>query len=182
MVHREHLKVHGLRAYEVGRLRSASRVALVLVPVAALCLVEARGRATCAGAALLLLAAAVFLRWRHRRGLESVTIGLQAGALPLVTGLVLDRFDLQCGLAGGSTFCTAFAVLVGIGSGLFIGAHASSWHARLYGSLTAGGIAALSASLGCVRLGVFGVASVLAGIGIGIAVASFSSRSRHARP
>jgi hypothetical protein len=47
MVSRDQLRVQGLRAYEWGRLRTAARVAFVLVPVALLCLLENRGRAEC---------------------------------------------------------------------------------------------------------------------------------------
>jgi hypothetical protein len=132
----------------------------------AVCLVESRGRELCACVSALLLGLAIWLRWRNRVGSEAVRTGLVAGSGPLVAGLLLDRFDLQCGLAGGATACTAFAVLLGGGAGLFIGLrqHQRPWSS----ALMAGGIAALSASLGCVRLGVVGVVGVIAGIGLGL--------------
>jgi len=61
----------------------ALRVAIVLLPVIALCLLEPVGREGCACCAVLLLGAAVWLRFRNRLGVESVTTGLLAGAVPL---------------------------------------------------------------------------------------------------
>ena len=177
MVNLEHLRLRGLRAYELGRLRSASRVAFLLVPLTALCLVEKRGREACACVALLLLGFAIWLRWRHRIGSENVTTGLFAGSLPLIAGLMLDEAGLSCSLGEGSVFCNAFAVLVGAAGGVLIGLHEHVWRARLYNWLTAGGIAVLAASLGCIRLGAIGVAGVAAGMALGsLATAAFRSQ------
>jgi hypothetical protein len=176
MVNLEQLRVRGLRAYEVGRLRVAARVAFLLVPVAAVCLLETRGREACVCLAALLLGLAVWLRWRDRHGMESVTTGLLAGSIPLAAGLVLAGLDLRCGLAGEETFCTAFAVLVGGAAGALIAVRERRWRGRFWGWLTAGSIAALAASLGCVRLGVVGIASVLAGIALGIAATAIARR------
>jgi hypothetical protein len=176
MVSREQLRVHGLRAYEIGRWRAASRVGLVLVPVCALCLFESRGRAACAGLAALLLGLAIWLRWRDRAGFESVTTGLQAGSLPLVAGIVLDRLDLHCGLGGDASLCTGLALLLGGAGGAFIGLRETQWRARFWSWLAAGVVAVLAASLGCLRLGVLGVASVLVGVALGVAVTARVAR------
>jgi hypothetical protein len=170
MVNIEELRVRGLRAYEVGRLLTASKIGLLLVPVAAVCLLESRGRGTCACLAALLLAAAIWLRWRDRRGMESVRAGLVAGSIPLVAALVVARFELRCGWAGADTFCTAGSVLLGVGSGVLIALRKGPWRAQLSSFATASAIAALAASLGCVRLGVLGVASMVFGIALGAAV------------
>ena len=111
MVNPEELTARGLRAYEVGRAWKASRVALVLAPAAAFCLLEARGREACACLAVVLLALAIWLRWRDRQGMESVTTGLLAGVPPLLAGLVLDRFDVRCGFSD-DTYCAALTVFV----------------------------------------------------------------------
>jgi hypothetical protein len=169
MVNREQLTERGLRAYEFGRLQMASRVALVLVPATAICLFESRGRETCLCLALVLLGLAIWLRWRNRRWLDTVTVGLQAGSLPLVAGLLLDRLDVPCGLAGAASYCTAFAVFTGGAAGMWIGVRERKPGGQLLSWLTAGAIAALAASLGCVRLGAVGLASVVAGIAVGIA-------------
>jgi hypothetical protein len=178
MVNLEHLRMRGLRAYELGRLRSASRIAFLLVPLTALCLYEQRGRQACACIAVVLLGLAIWLRWRDRLGSENVTTGLIAGGLPLISGIALDRAGLECSLAGGSVFCNAFAVLVGAAGGALIGLREHTRRARLFNWLTAGSIAVLAASLGCIRLGVVGVASVVAGLALGsIAMAALRGRA-----
>jgi hypothetical protein len=178
MVNLEQLGVRGLRAYEAGRARAASRIALFLIPAAAVCLVESRGREACACLAAVLLGLAFWLRWRDRQSLESVTSGLLAGSIPLVAGLALERLDLPCTLAGASTFCTAFAVLVGGVAGVIIGIREIKWRGRFWSWLTAGTIAALAASLGCVRLGAVGFASVVGGIALGtVAMAVIARQS-----
>ena len=177
MVNREQLRTQALWAYETGRLRAASRIALVLIPAAAVCLLESRGRGTCACTSVALLGLAIWLRWRNRRGFEAVSTGLLAGSVPLVAGLFLDRFDLQCGLAGGSTFCTGFAVLLGGTAGVFIGVRENKRRRQLWSAVTAAAVAALAASLGCVRLGVVGLASIVAGIALGVVGATAARRA-----
>lgn len=172
----EMLTLRGLRAYELGRVWKASRVALVVVPMAALCLVESRGSAVCAWLALVLLAVATWLRWRDREGMEAVTAGLVAGVLPLVLGVVLARFDVHCGFTGGDTYCTAGSALVGTLSGLGIPSPKARWRRRLGSVISAGGVAGLAATLGCVRLGVVGVASMVVGIALGSTLGGLRAR------
>lgn len=167
MVSREQLRTDGLRAYELGRLRSAARVAVVLIPLAAVCLLESRGRAACACVAVALIGLCVWLRWRNRRGFEVVATGLQAGSVPLVAGLALDRLGIECGVAGAESYCTVLALLIGCGAGAYIGARERQWRGRLQSVATAGAVAVLAATLGCVRLGFVGVSGVVAGIALG---------------
>ncbi len=168
MVNVELLRARGLRAYETGRVRMAARVALILIPAAAVCLLDARGRPACACLSVLLLGLAVWLRWRDRRGMEAVTTGLLAGSIPLAAGLVLSRFDVHCGSAGAAFLCTAFAALLGIGAGALIAVREARQRDRFWSWFTAGTIAALAASLGCLRLGVLGVVGVAAGMAVGM--------------
>ena len=175
MVSREQLRIDGLRAYELGRLRSASRIAIVLVPLAAVCFFESRGRAACVCVAGVLFSLCVWLRWRNRRGFEVVATGLQAGAVPLVTGLALDRLGIECGLAGGASYCTALASVIGLGAGAYIGARERQWRGRIQSVITAGAVAILAATLGCVRLGWVGVSGVVVGIALGALVAAGGS-------
>jgi hypothetical protein len=170
MVNPEELAARGLRAYELGRLITASRIALILVPLAALCLLETTGREVCACLAVVLLGSAVWLRWRDRTGWESVTTGLLAGGPPLAAGIVLARFDLTCGTSGAESFCTGLSVIIGMTAGLLIARREARWPGRFTSYVTAGVIAALAAGLGCVRLGVLGVASMVVGIAVGSAV------------
>jgi hypothetical protein len=89
---------------------------------------------------------------------------------------MLDRFDLQCGVGGGATFCTGFAALLGGAAGVLIGVREQKRQGRLWSAVTAAAIAALAAGLGCVRLGVVGLASVVAGIALGLVGAAAANR------
>jgi len=180
MLSPEELTARGLRAYELGRLLAALRVAVVVVPLATLCLVERTGREACACVAVLLLGASVWLRWRDRRGLDAVNTGLVAGSIPLVAALLIERLDLHCGLSGADSICTTFAVLLGAGAGFVISARQPLVRARLASALTAAFIAALAAGLGCVRLGAVGVASMLLGIAVGAFAQPMFARFRNA--
>jgi hypothetical protein len=178
MVTPEELTARGLRAYEMGRVLTALRVALVVIPVAGVCLVERTGREACACLAVILLGTAVWLRWRDRSGMEAVKTGLLAGSIPLAAGLALERLGLRCGLAETESFCTTFAVLLGAGAGAMISVKQSRFRGRVSGLLTAGAIAGLAAALGCVRLGIFGVTSMLVGIALGsLAGAAIAKRA-----
>jgi hypothetical protein len=120
MVSPEELTARGRRAYEAGRFLASLRVALVIVPIAVLCLLEPEGRGTCACLAVVLLCGAVWLRFRDRRGVRAVTTGLLASAIPLASGFLLSHFDPRSGLAGGETFFSALSLLLGLGTGVFV--------------------------------------------------------------
>ena len=167
MVNLDHLAARGLRAYELGRLRVAARVGLVLIPASAICLLEERGRPSCACAAVLLLALSVWLRWRNRRGIELASTGLVAGSIPLIAGLLLARAGVNCDDAASARLCTAVSLVAGIGSGVVIAAREARQRARLASWLTAIAIAGLAAGLGCLRLGIAGLAGVAGGMAAG---------------
>jgi hypothetical protein len=171
MVNREALLDHGLRAYERGRLRMAIKVALVVVPLTALCLLEPVGRATCAACGALLLAAAIWLRFRDRIGVDSVATGLLAGGIPLVAALALGRFGLSCANAAPASLCTAFAILIGGAVGSFVAVREAAARDRPGHWAFTTSIAGLVASLGCARLGLASVAAVACGIIVGRAAA-----------
>jgi hypothetical protein len=163
MVDLEKLRRHGLRAYEAARLRAAVRIALYLLPVFAVCWLLSPDRETCSCLAILLLGAAVWLRWRNRQRWEDATTGLQAGAIPLGAGVLLALFRPVC---GGPT-CVVMSAVSGLAAGIWIAMHqqrttspASSW-------IAASAIAALAGAIGCLALGVFGVAGVVAGVLVG---------------
>jgi hypothetical protein len=116
------------------------------------------------------------MRWRDRRGTEAVTTGLLAGSVPLAAGLVLARLGFHCGSAGTAAFCTGVSALVGIGAGAFIAVQEVRRRARFWSALTAGTVATMAASLGCVRLGVVGVVSVAAGMAAGMVATAAIAR------
>lgn len=167
MVNLETLTARSLQHYELGRLRMAARVALVLAPIVAVCLLEPIGRETCAGCAALLLAASVWLRFHSRAGVESVSTGLFAGAIPLVAVLVLTKLDPGCATAGLLSYCTGFSLLVGAAAGGVVAQHERGRASPSGHWLFPVGVALLTASLGCVRLGMASMAGVALGILIG---------------
>jgi hypothetical protein len=177
MVSREELTARSLRAYEAGRFLSSLRVALVIVPIAVLCLLEPEGRGTCACLAVVLLGGAVWLRFRDRTGVRAVTTGLLAGAIPLAAGVLLSHLELRCGLAGGETFRSAVSLLLGLGAGVFVSWREARWGARLSGLVTAAAITGLAAGLGCVRLGVLGLLALFGGIALGAVAGTWSRRN-----
>jgi pheromone shutdown protein TraB len=183
MVNLEKLHADGLRAYEIGRLRTAARAAIVVLPVALLCALVTGERETCACLGGVLLLTAVFLRWRSKRGTESVTAGLLAGAVPLVVGLFVASLAPECANAPMISLCTAVCAATGAVSGAIIGLRAVHRRADLVSFLTASGIAVLAASMGCVGLGAAGVIGASAGLVAGGAISTWraSARSRDAR-
>jgi len=169
MVNLETLTARSLRHYERGRLRMAARIALVLAPIVAVCLLEPIGREACACCAVLLLAASVWLRFRNGAGVESVSTGLLAGGIPLVAMPVLTRLDPQCASAGLVSYCTGFSLLVGAAAGAVVALRVRA-RGAVSGPLPfAVGVALLTASLGCVRLGIASIGGVALGILVGLA-------------
>ncbi|HEY6722537.1 MAG TPA: hypothetical protein VI197_00860 [Polyangiaceae bacterium] len=170
MVNLEELSVRGLRAYEVGRLRAALRVVLVLAPAVVLCALEARTREACICVGVLLLSLSVWLRWRDRDGSEAVSTGLWAGGIPYSLGLALERFGVHCGSAELAAYCWGFSGLFGLGAGAIVAAREARQRARASGVAVAAAIAILAATLGCLRLGVASVVAVAVGTAIGVAI------------
>lgn len=177
MVNLEALTTRGMRAYQLGRLRMASRVTLVLAPIIGLCLLESYGRETCACLGALLVAGAVGLRFRNRSGVDSVTTGLLAGSVPLAASLVLSRFDPGCSTAAVFSACTAFSVLLGGLAGAIVAYREVTQGARSGRGLTAIVIAALVASLGCARFGMASIGGVIVGIVLGRATTLLTRRA-----
>jgi hypothetical protein len=116
------------------------------------------------------------LRWRNRQGTDAVTTGLLSGSIPLAAGLVLSHFDFHCGSAGSASLCTAFAALVGIGAGALIAVREARQRDHFWSWVTAGAIATLAASLGCLRLGLLGLVGVMVGMAVGTTATIFARR------
>jgi hypothetical protein len=176
MVTRDQLKEGARRAYERGRFRAAVRVAWFLVPVTLLCAFATGAGEKCVCLGALLLGAALYLRWRDRQGVNAVSAGLMAGSLPLVVGLVLNRVSPACANAPLWSLCTAICLMVGVPAGMWLGGRAARGNFGVTGALAATGVAALAASLGCVELGIAGIAGAAAGLVLGAAVTVLPAR------
>jgi hypothetical protein len=176
MANLETLTRRGLKAYERGRLRMAARIALVVVPLVAICLLEPLGREACLCSGVLLLGGAVWLRFRNRSGVETVTTGLLAGGIPLAGALLLSRFGPGCASADLVSSCTLFSILIGGLGGAVVAFREAALGARSSHGAMAAIIAALVASLGCARLGIASIAGVVLGIVVGCAATSVARR------
>ena len=164
MVNLELLARRGLRAYELGRLRMASRVALLLGPVLVVCVGTAPDKRTCACLSLVLLVLAVWLRWRSRSAAREVRLGLLAGAVPLLAGvaLVLTR-------PASRALSLALFASAGLVCGIWIAAR--KWHVdpSARSSLIAATIAILSAGVATLPLGLLDWCGAIFGITLGSA-------------
>jgi hypothetical protein len=154
------------RSYERGRLTLATRAALLVVPLTAICARETEEYTRCGAIGALLLVAAIGVRWRQWRGVQAVHAGLLTGVLPMTAALVLCRF------AGG--WPPAAAVATCTSAGLIAGALAARPTVHPASLVIAG----LAAALGCVGIGlgtaVGGVLGVAAGAVVRIRTATSS--------
>jgi hypothetical protein len=155
------------RAYELGRIKMALRIMVWLLPLVAVCLLLSFRPKACALIALALLAGVVLLRWRGRKGIEQANFGLIAGLLPLAAALASDRIQP---LLGTHVACTGVCMVVAFASGIWLGIRMTKAHQHVGGLLLACTIAAATASLGCLNLGLSGVA----GIALGLASSSLA--------
>jgi hypothetical protein len=162
MVDLEGLRARGLRVYEAARLRMALRATLLLVPIFAACW-SLGDRELCACLMPVMATLVIWLRWRDRRGVEDVSVGLLAGAVPLVVGLVLTSLGAHC----GGTLCWLFSASAGIAAGAWVAADVRRRGSTRSSWLAATSIAAAAAALGCSALGALGIAGVVGGVAAG---------------
>lgn len=137
------------RAYELGRLRMAAQVAVLLLPIALLCVTNTTSREECACLATLLLALVIGLRWRDRRGVDAATTGLLAGIIPLVAGLLLTRW----GPGFASSLLYVACGVAGLAGGFVLGVRAARRRAGASAWFFSAAVALVAAALGCVGLG-----------------------------
>jgi hypothetical protein len=168
------------RAAEWGRLRSASRVALAVVPLALLAALVSRAPAATGGVGLALLAATVALGWRSADGARAARAGLKLGAIPMAAALFTIAARGWCDPYRTVTLCGLGCLAAGVVAG-----GASAWWAartrspgRLRACSEIGLVASLTAALGCVGLGAGSALAVLAALAAGAAAAWLPARAR----
>ena len=168
------------RVAEWGRLRSASRVALAVVPFTLFALAVSPNRAAIVGISLALLAVSVGLGWSNAEGARAARSGLKLGAIPMTVGLLTIAVEGWCDPDRALTLCGMGCLLAGV----FAGA-ASAWYAvrtqsasRLAVWSKIGLVASLTTALGCVGLGLGSALAVLGAMAAGAAVAWIPARAR----
>lgn len=164
-----------MRAYEAGRVRYAARVALVIIPLTLLCAWETGAIVECVAIGSTLVVLTVAMRWWHREGVDAASAGLRGGALPTLAALALCRFAPSC----PPNVALGLCVGAGLVSGALVSRTAAQRSAKpwQYGAGVAL-VAALTAALGCIGLGVGSV--VGAGIAIALGTAATTALSRGA--
>lgn len=163
----DHLRARARFVYELGRARSAAWTALVVVPFVGCALFAAQAPApvVALGAALYLLAAALLFRGQVYG--SAVSVGLVAGAAPMLAPILFRQSGHCC--VGGTCWtgcmvaCIAGGVIAGIAIGWF--AWKNKERPGAFG-LAAAGVAALTGSLGCGVAGLTGTLMMMAALAL----------------
>lgn len=150
------------KAYELGRLRRALRVLGIVLPLLAasiyVCGVSELG---CAIGALLVATSVGFL-WRGEAWGTAVAPGLKGGVAAFLVPIALHAFGYCCRYDIETIVCVTSGMVAGLVVGL-TALRGDSPH-RATHLACAGAIAALTASLGCLALGVGGALGVAGGV------------------
>jgi hypothetical protein len=180
MVDREALARRARRAAEWGRLRSASRVAVAVVPSGLLASAVSPHRAAILGISLALLVVTVGLGWLNAEGRRCARSGLKLGSIPMSVGLFTIAVEGWCDPNRTVTLCGIGCLLAGVFAG-----GASAWYAvrtqsparlRVWGEI--GLVASLTTAIGCVGLGLGSALAVLGAMAVGAAGAWVPASAR----
>lgn len=177
------IKMRARRAYELGRLRSAIKVLLYVVPIVVLSSYSnamSRSWNVVLGTALGVVT--VGLLWRGEAHGRSVGTGLVAGAIPLLVPLAMQVTGHCCLAEACSTLCLPMCIGAGFAAGIMVGTRASSeTHAPGRFALSAIAVAALMGALGCAAMGmgaVVGMAAALILVSAPVMVVGMRMRQR----
>jgi hypothetical protein len=160
-------------AYELGRLRRASLVAALTVPLLVLAVSCGTGLHLACVLEIGLVGAVLALVWRGE-GFEAGALpGLFAGAIPFATSMAL-RYTVHGPAAHCDTchiptaLCFAGTLLSGLAAGAAIAVSASrlrpEWRSRAIPSAALAAV--LAGSLGCAFFGLTGVLGLWAGVAL----------------
>jgi hypothetical protein len=156
-------------AYELGRLRAASRVGWVVAPVALIAAPVGGQPAFTASMAVALFMVAGALLWRGQEYGQAVVTGMLAGAAPLLLALFMRGAGHEC----QREFCFSANIPMVVAGGLVAGAAVALRAARLAARrlafvLSGCLIAGITGSLACIFSGLAG----LVGMSIGVVAGS----------
>jgi hypothetical protein len=157
------LEVRARRAYELGRLRAALRVAPFVLMAAAAAFACGRPltlTSALAGALLVFSVGAVYAGGPGGRG---VVPGLVAGAAPLAMPLLMATLGHACFGPACMSLCLPACVVGGAVAGVVIARSAARPEPDRRFVVAAVTVAALTGALGCTIAGVAGVLGMIAG-------------------
>ena len=180
MVDLEALAKRARRAAEWGRLRAATRVGAVVVPLVLLAMVISPNRFAVSGIGLALLAVTVTLGLWSAEGARAARSGLKLGAIPMAVALFTVGVEGWCDPDRAVTLCGAGCLV----AGLFAGG-ATAWYAvrtqtpgRVRVWTQIGLVASITSTLGCAGLGFGSALAVLGALAAGAAVTWVPARAR----
>jgi hypothetical protein len=140
-----------LRAYELSRLRAASRILWLLVPLVIFAAAVSRRTELCSCVGAVLVGTALFARWRGRMLGAALTHGVFVGSFVTVSGLSMSALMASCAEESLASVCAVICALSGAigGYSLFRLSERvnASWIGK-YWSIAIG-TAGLTALLGC---------------------------------
>lgn len=138
------------RRAERGRLRAASRILTVVLPLGLLSALVGVSSAPCVLGTAVLATSAVGLRWWHADGWVGTTLGLRLGVVPYAVGLAATCLG-QSASPGWALACAAACLVASAGVVVATGRTASTRRGPrvvLSGLLISGG----AAVLGCAEV------------------------------
>ena len=138
-----------LRA-ERGRLRAASRILAIVLPLGLLAALAGVSAAPCVLGTAVLAASAVGLRWWHADGWTGTTLGLRLGVVPYAVGLTATCLG-QPSSPGWGLACVAACLVASAGVVVATGRAASARRGQrvvVSGLLVSGG----AGVLGCAEV------------------------------
>jgi hypothetical protein len=161
------LEARARRAYELGRLRAALRLAPLVLAAAGAAIVCGRPLAVTCVLAVALLLLSVGLAYAGGSAGRAVSPGLLAGAAPLAAPLLMATVGHACFGPLGASLGLPACILGGGLAGVFLARTTARRDADLPFVLAALAVAAMTGSLGCTIAGVTGVVGMLAGVVVG---------------
>jgi len=180
MVDLERLARRARRAAELGRLRTASRIAFAIVPLVVIALLAGVSAPAVLAIGSVLLALSVGLGWANANGGRAARSGLALGAIPMAAALFTAAIEGWQEPGRGLTLCGFGCVIAGL-----IAGGGSAWYAmrteaprRLATWGQIGLVASLTTALGRIGLGVGSALAVIAAIAAGSALAWMPARTR----
>jgi hypothetical protein len=150
-------------AYERGRVAKALRTAALVVPMMLLSFGCCGSQVAALAIGAVLAAAVTVLVWRGGVAGRAVLPGLLAGAVPLAFPLLACPACQRAGWVGAASL--GACVVGGLASGAIVAAYTLRVREdRAVFLVTAGGVAAVAGSLGCVIVGMGGVVAMAIGL------------------
>ncbi|TMA26280.1 MAG: hypothetical protein E6J78_14065 [Deltaproteobacteria bacterium] len=151
------------RAYELGRLRSALRLAPFVLAAAAVAVACGRPAGLSCALGAMLLPLTVALAFRGGGAGRGVVPGLLAGTVALAMPLLVQIVGHACIGPACMALCMPSCVVGGAAGGAFIALRARFEERPAPFALAALAVAGLMGALGCTLAGAAGVVGMLAG-------------------